>query len=76
MTYHIILLIGITHGFFALQRMEKQYIYIYIYILERCGRSRTNLYPKNVSAFAEMFGTFWSITFEYPDLVPKQNLQL
>ena len=32
---------------------------------------------KNVSAFAEItFGTFWSINFEYPDLVSKQNLQL
>ena len=32
---------------------------------------------KNVSAFAEVtFETFWSITSEYPDLVPKRNLQL
>ena len=39
--------------------------------------SRTNLYPKNVSAFAEItFETFWSITSEYPELVPKRNLQL
>ena len=32
---------------------------------------------KNVSAFVEVtFETFWSITSEYPDLVPKRNLQL
>ena len=32
---------------------------------------------KNVSAFGEVtFETFWSITSEYPDLVPKGNLQL
>ena len=32
---------------------------------------------KNVSAFEEVtFETFWSITSEYPDLVPKRSLQL
>ena len=32
---------------------------------------------KNVSAFADVtFETVWSITSEYPDLVPKRNLQL
>ena len=32
---------------------------------------------KNVPAVAEItFETFWLITSEYPDLVPKRNLQL
>ena len=32
---------------------------------------------RNVSAFAEVtFETFLSVTSEYPDLVPKGNLQL
>ena len=32
---------------------------------------------ENVSAFEEVtFETFWSISSEYPNLVPKRNLQM
>ena len=56
--------------------------------VKKCIQSKENVYwtefailhesvSKNVSAFAEIaFETFWSITSEYPDLVPKRNLQL
>ena len=56
--------------------------------VKKCIQSKENVYwtefaishesvSKNVSAFAEVtFETFWSITSEYPDLVPKRNLQL
>ena len=56
--------------------------------VKKCSKSKENLYwtefailheslSKNVSAFAEVtFETSWPITSEYPDFVPKQNLQL
>ena len=56
--------------------------------VKKCIHSKENVYwtefaishesvSKNVSAFAEVtFETFRLIIFEYPDLVPKRNLQL
>ena len=69
-----------TGVFVALQRMEKETV-------KKCVQSKKSRYwtdiaishesISNVSAFVEItFGTFCSITYEYPDLVPKQNLQL
>ena len=56
--------------------------------VKKCIESKENVYwtefaisnesvSKNVTAFAEKtFETFWSITSEYPDLVPKRSLKL
>ena len=56
--------------------------------VKKCIQNKENVYwtefavsyesvSKNVSATAEItFKTFWSITSEYHDLVPKRNLQL